>query len=180
MVTRMVAQKGLDLVRETLDRLMRETDAQFVILGSGEWDYENYFKEMQDGWPGRISACFGFIPELSHKIYAAADVFLMPSKSEPCGLAQMIALRYGTVPVVRGTGGLKDSVRDSGDGEGNGFVFQNYDSGDMFGALTRALVGYQDREGWSILVKRAMACDFSWGRSANEYIRMYRDLLKNG
>ena len=180
MVTRMVAQKGLDLVRETLDRLMQETDAQFVILGSGEWDYENYFKEMQDRWPGRVCACFGFIPELSHKIYAASDVFLMPSKSEPCGLAQMIALRYGTIPVVRETGGLKDSIRDSGDGEGNGFTFRNYDSGDMFGALTRALTGYQDRKGWTILMERAMACDFSWGRSANEYIRLYRDLIKNG
>lgn len=180
MVTRMVAQKGLDLVQEVFDRLMQETDAQFVILGSGDWDYENYFKETQARYPGRICACFGFIPELSHKIYAAADLFLMPSKSEPCGLAQMIALRYGTIPVVRETGGLKDSIQDSGDGEGNGFTFQSYDSGDMFGAVTRALDGYRNREGWEILMRRAMACDFSWGRSANEYIRLYRDLIKNG
>lgn len=180
MVTRMVAQKGLDLVREVLDRLMQETDAQFVILGSGDWDYENYFKEMQARYPGRLCACFGFIPELSHKIYAAADLFLMPSKSEPCGLAQMIALRYGTIPVVRETGGLKDSIQDSGDGEGNGFTFRSYESGDMFAAVTRALKGYRNQEGWKILVRRAMACDFSWGRSANEYIRLYRDLIKNG
>ncbi len=104
----------------------------------------------------------------------------MPSKSEPCGLAQMIALRYGTIPVVRETGGLKDSIQDSGDGEGNGFTFQSYDSGDMFDAVTRALEGYRNREGWEILMRRAMACDFSWGRSANEYIRLYRDLVKNG
>ena len=180
MVTRMVSQKGLDLVRDSLERLMQDTDMQFVILGSGEWDYENYFKNMQNKYPGRLCSCFGFIPELSHKIYAAADIFLMPSKSEPCGLAQMIALRYGTVPVVRETGGLKDSVQDSGDGKGNGFTFQTYDSGDMYNAVCRALEGYKKPEGWQILVKRAMACDFSWGRSANEYIRLYRDLLKNG
>lgn len=180
MVTRMVAQKGLDLVEEVLDRLMRETGAQFVILGSGDWDYENYFKEAQSRYPGRLCACFGYIPELSHKIYAASDIFLMPSKSEPCGLAQMIALRYGTVPVVRETGGLKDSIRDSGDGEGNGFTFQSYNSGDLYGAVDRALKGYENKEGWNILVRRAMGCDYGWGRSANEYIRLYRDLIKNG
>ena len=180
MVTRLVAAKGLDLVRETLEGIMQNSDAQFVILGSGDWDYESYFKEMQTKYPGRICACFGFIPELSHKIYAAADIFLMPSKMEPCGLSQMIALRYGTVPVVRETGGLKDSVRDSGDGQGNGFTFQAYDSSDMYGAVMRALRGYENREGWTLLVRRAMACDFSWGRSANEYIRLYRGVIKNG
>lgn len=180
MVTRMVPHKGLDLVKEALDRMMQETDIQFVILGSGDWEYENYFKEMQGRYPGRLCACFGFVPELSHKIYAAADIFLMPSKTEPCGLAQMIALRYGAVPVVRETGGLHDSVQDSGDGKGNGFTFKTYDSGDMLSAVTRALEGYSHPERWSVLVRRAMECDFSWGRSANEYIRLYRDLLKNG
>lgn len=180
MVTRMVSHKGLDLVKEAFDRMMQETEIQFVILGSGDWEYENYFKEMQGRYPGRLCACFGFIPELSHKIYAASDIFLMPSKTEPCGLAQMIALRYGAVPVVRETGGLHDSVQDSGDGKGNGFTFKAYDSGDMFSAMTRALEGYSHPEGWSVLVRRAMECDFSWGRSANEYIRLYRDLLKNG
>jgi starch synthase len=180
MVTRMVGQKGLDLVREALDSFMQNTDMQFVVLGSGDWDYENYFKDMQKRYPGRLCACFGFIPELSHKIYAAADIFLMPSKSEPCGLAQMIALRYGTIPVVRETGGLKDSIQDSGDGKGNGFTFRSYDSGDMYDAVMRALKGYKNRPGWKILVKRAMACNFSWGRSANEYIHLYRDLIKNG
>ncbi len=178
MVTRMVSHKGLDLVKEVLDRLMRETNTQFVILGSGDWEYENFFREMQERYPGRLCACFGFIPELSRKVYAGSDIFLMPSKSEPCGLAQMIALRYGSVPVVRETGGLKDSIKDSGDGEGNGFTFRTYDSGDMLYAINRALEGYSDPEGWSILVERAMKCDFSWGRSANEYIRLYRDLMK--
>lgn len=179
MVTRMVSHKGLDLVKEALDQLMSETDVQFVILGSGDWEYETFFKEMQGKYPGRLCTSFGFLPELSRKIYAASDLFLMPSKSEPCGLSQMIALRYGAVPIVRETGGLKDSIQDSGDGEGNGFTFQTYESGDMLQAIHRALEGYRNPEGWKILRERAMKCDFSWGRSANEYIRLYRELIKS-
>ena len=178
MVSRMVSHKGLDLVKEALDQLMWESDVQFVILGSGEWEYESFFRDMQGRYPGRLSACFGFVPELAHKIYAGSDIFLMPSKSEPCGLSQMIALRYGTIPVVRETGGLKDSIQDSGDGEGNGFTFQTYNSGDMLQAIRRALEGYAKPEGWSVLVDRAMKCDNSWGRSANEYIRLYKSLIK--
>ena len=102
----------------------------------------------------------------------------MPSKSEPCGLSQMIALRYGTIPVVRETGGLKDSIHDSGDGEGNGFTFRNYDAMDMLNAVRRAVEGYWQRDGWNVLVDRAMNCDNSWGRSANEYIKLYRGLIK--
>lgn len=179
MVSRMVAHKGLDLVKEGLDQLMRETGVRFVVLGSGDWEYETFFKEMQERYPGRLCACFGFVPELSRKIYAASDIFLMPSKTEPCGLSQMIALRYGSVPIVRETGGLKDSIHDSGDGLGNGFTFQTYNAGDMLNAIYRALEGYQNTEGWGILVRRAMNCDFSWGRSANEYIRLYRELIKS-
>ena len=178
MVTRMVAHKGLDLVKEALDQLMWETNAQFVILGSGDFEYENFFRDMQNKYPGRLCACFGFVPELSRKIYAGADIFLMPSKSEPCGLAQMISLRYGTIPVVRETGGLKDSIQDSGDGYGNGFTFRTYNSGDMLHALHRSIDGYYNRDGWKILVERAMRCDNSWGKSANEYIRLYRELVK--
>jgi starch synthase len=179
MVTRMVAHKGLDLVKETLDKIMSETNVQFVILGSGDWEYETFFKEMQIKYPDRLCACFGFIPELSRKIYAAADIFLMPSKSEPCGLSQMIALRYGSVPIIRETGGLKDSIQDSGDGEGNGFTFQTYNSGDMLDAVHRALASYEKKDEWNILIERAMKCDFSWGHSANEYIRLYRELIKS-
>lgn len=178
MVTRMVSHKGLDLVKEVLEQLMDETEVQFVILGSGDWEYETFFREMQGKFSGRLCACFGFVPELSRKIYAASDIFLMPSKSEPCGLSQMIALRYGAVPVVRETGGLKDSIHDSGDGEGNGFTFQIYNSDDMLQAVHRALEGYASREGWAVLTERAMKCDFSWGHSANEYIRLYRELIK--
>ncbi len=131
MVTRLVSHKGLDLVKAALDQIMTEEDIQFVILGSGDWEYESFFRSMQGKYPGRISACHGFIPELSRKIYAGADMFLMPSKAEPCGLSQMIALRYGAIPIVREVGGLRDSIRDSGTGEGNGFTFKNYDAMDM-------------------------------------------------
>ncbi|WP_169008918.1 glycogen synthase GlgA [Faecalispora jeddahensis] len=178
MVTRLVAQKGLDLVRDSFERIMTETNAQFVLLGSGDYEYESFFREMQSRYPGRVCVYIGFVPEISRRVYAGCDIFLMPSKSEPCGLSQMIALRYGAIPVVRETGGLKDSIQDSGDGEGNGFTFQTYNSGDMLYALYRALEGYANKEGWEILVRRAMACDNSWGRSANEYIRLYRELLK--
>lgn len=179
MVTRLVAHKGLDLVKEVLDQLMWESNAQFVILGSGDWEYEAFFRDMQNKYPGRLVACHGFVPELSRKIYAGADIFLMPSKSEPCGLSQMIALRYGTIPVVRETGGLKDSITDSGNGEGNGFTFQSYHGGDMLYAIHRALEGYAQSEGWEILAKRAMKCDNSWGHSAKQYIQLYKDIMRD-
>lgn len=179
MVTRMVSHKGIDLVRTILDKLMYEEDVQFVILGSGEFEYEAFFKMMQERYKGRVCACFGFVPELSRKIYAASDIFLMPSRSEPCGLSQMIALRYGSIPVVRETGGLKDTVFDSGDGEGNGFTFKNYDAYDMLNSIKRAIMGYKNKEGFNILVKRAMSYDNSWGKSANEYIKLYRSLVNN-
>ena len=170
MVTRMVSHKGLDLVKAALEQMMNEENVQFVILGSGEWEYESFFRTMQDKYPGRLTACFGFVPELSRKIYAGADIFLMPSKSEPCGLAQMIALRYGTIPVVRET---------SEDGKGNGFTFSQYNAMDMLNCIRRAIKGYWERDGWQVLVRRAMECDNSWGRSANEYIKLYRSLLKD-
>ncbi len=180
MVTRMVSHKGLDLVKAMLDDFLTWNDVQFVILGSGDWEYESFFKEMQEKHKGKFVACFGFLPELSRKIYAASDMFLMPSKSEPCGLSQMIALRYGSIPIVRETGGLKDSIIDSGDNEGNGFTFKSYDAGDMRYAMERALAGFANQEGWGILVKRAMESDNSWGKSANTYIRMYKSLIKEG
>lgn len=177
MVTRLVSHKGLDLVKQALDQLMREEYVQFVILGSGDWEYESFFRSMQDKYPGRLCSCHGFVPELSRKIYAGADMFLMPSKSEPCGLSQMIALRYGTVPIVREVGGLRDSIQDSGTGEGNGFTFKNYDAMDMLGAIRRAIAGYWQHDGWEVLIKRAMSCDNSWARSATEYINLYREVI---
>jgi len=177
MVTRLVSQKGLDLVTAVLEEIL-QADLQMVVLGSGDWQYEQALKAMAAQYPQKLSVTTGFLPELSKKIYAASDIFLMPSKSEPCGLAQMIALRYGTIPIVRETGGLKDSISDMGDGEGNGITFKNYDPYDMLSAIWRAVGAYQDGKDWPELVKRAMACDNSWGKSANAYIRLFKELLK--
>ena len=153
-------------------------DVQMVILGSGEWVYETFFRELQEKYPEKFCFCFGFVPELARKIYASADIFLMPSKSEPCGLAQMVASRYGTLPVVRETGGLKDSIVDAGKEGGFGFTFQTYNADDMLDAILRALAAYADSARLAELRQRCMTEDFSWGRSANEYIRMYKALLK--
>ncbi len=177
MVTRLVSHKGLDLVKCALDQLMREEYVQFVILGSGDWEYESFFRSMQERYPGRLCFCNGFIPELSRKIYAGSDIFLMPSKAEPCGLSQMIALRYGSIPIVREVGGLRDSIKDSGTGDGNGFTFANYDAMDMLGCIRRAIAGYWQRDGWRILVERAMNSDNSWTKSATEYINLYKEVI---
>ena len=178
MVTRLAGHKGLDLVRAVLDEMLSTSDMQMIVLGSGEWQYEEFFKEMAAKHPDKFALKLGFVPSLSRKIYAGADLFLMPSKSEPCGLSQMIALRYGTIPIVRETGGLRDSIQDSGDGKGNGFTFASYNAHDMMNAVRRAMEGYSQKDGWQILMKRAMECDNSWGKSANEYIRLYNALLK--
>lgn len=178
MVTRLVSHKGLDLCKAVLDELLATTDIQLVVLGSGDYQYEEFFRGLASRYPEKVGLCLGFIPDLARKIYAGADFFLMPSKSEPCGLSQMVALRYGTIPIVRETGGLRDSVRDSGDGEGNGFVFSSYNAHDMLHAIRRAVEGYNDKKGWPILVKRAMDSDNSWGKSANDYIKMYKEILK--
>ncbi len=178
MVTRLVSHKGLDLCKAVLDELLATTDIQLVVLGSGDYQYEEFFRGLAARYPDKVGLCLGFIPDLARKIYAGADLFLMPSKSEPCGLSQMVALRYGTIPIVRETGGLRDSVRDSGDNEGNGFVFSSYNAHDMLHAIKRAVEGYQDKKGWAILVKRAMDSDNSWGKSANDYIKMYKEVLK--
>ena len=177
MVSRLVTHKGLDLVKYVIDELLGDS-LQMVILGSGDWVYENFFREVQGRFPDKFRYCAGFVPELAQKIYAASDIFLMPSKSEPCGLSQMVACRYGAVPVVRETGGLKDSIQDCGDGFGTGFTFKTYNANDMLYAVRRALGAYANKNDWPILVERALRSDFSWGRSANEYMKLYRELLK--
>lgn len=177
-VSRLVDHKGLDLIKAILEELLNTTDVQLVVLGSGDWQYETFFRDMADRHGDKMAIRIGFVPDLARKIYAGADLFLMPSKSEPCGLSQMVALRYGTVPIVRETGGLRDSITDSGDGQGNGFTFKSYNAHDMLGAIRRGVNAYYDRQYWPTLVQRALECDFSWGRSANEYIKMYNQLLK--
>ncbi|MBE6760887.1 MAG: glycogen synthase GlgA [Ruminococcaceae bacterium] len=175
-VSRLVGHKGFDLVKAVFEDMLK-ADVQFAILGSGEWEFETFFYDMKEKYPDKVGLRLGFVPQLAHRIYAGADIFLMPSKSEPCGLAQMVALRYGTIPIVRETGGLKDTIQDSGDGEGNGFTFATYNAHDMLEAVWRALAGYSDAEGWKTLCLRAMNCDNSWKRSAGEYLKIYKELM---
>ena len=174
-VTRLVKHKGLDLVKRVFEELL-QADLQFAILGSGEWEFETFFYEMAQKYPEKVGLKLGFKPQLAHRIYAGADIFLMPSQSEPCGLAQMVALRYGTIPIVRETGGLNDTIKDSDDGKGNGFTFANYNAHDMQNTIWRAIDGFKNREGWQILRKRAMLCDNSWKTSANAYIGLYKEI----
>ncbi len=176
MVTRLVGMKGLDLVRYIFDELL-DLGMQFVVLGTGDYIYENFFEDMARRHGGTVAFTKGFLPDVARKIYAGADLFLMPSKSEPCGLSQMVALRYGTIPVVRETGGLRDSIVDMGEEGGNGFTFKTYNAHDMLDALRRAAALYEDRKGWQEAVVRALGCDFSWQRSAKEYMAMYRKVM---
>lgn len=178
MITRLVAPKGLDLVRAMLGEIM-QGDAQFVLLGTGEQDYEDYFRGLERYYPDKVRALIKFDKELSRRIYAGADVFLMPSQSEPCGLSQMIACRYGAVPVVRETGGLADTIKpfDPTSGEGNGVTFWAFDPYEMKNAVGRSLALYYDKPLWKKLVKNAMSCDFTWNASAEKYMEMYRSMF---
>lgn len=177
-VTRLVKHKGIDLVKCVFEEIVNE-DVQFAVLGSGEWEFETFFYEMSKKYPEKVGLKLGFNPTLAHRIYAGADMFLMPSQSEPCGLAQMVALRYGTIPIVRETGGLNDTIKDSHDGFGNGFTFKNYNAHDMKYTVMRALEGYKHKDGWSILRERAMKCDNSWKTSANAYLGLYKEIVEN-
>ncbi len=180
MVTRLVSHKGLDLVCAVIDELMN-WDIQLVIIGTGDSIYENRLRSVAEKHPDKFSLNLCFDSKFASQVYAASDIYLMPSKSEPCGLSQLIAMRYGTVPVVNATGGLKDTVlpfnRESG--EGVGFTFQSFNCDDMLYALRRALEVYGgDKEAWSKVVTNAMNRDSSWNQSAKEYIRLYKELLK--
>ena len=175
-ISRLVAHKGLDLVRAVIEEVLRQ-DVQVIILGKGDSAYENYFTDLARRYVGKFVAVIAFNPDLSRKIYSGADLFLMPSKSEPCGLSQMIASRYGAVPIVRETGGLYDSIKPVGNG-GNGYTFANYNAYDMLYVIREALNDYNNREEWQKLVKRVMSVDFSWSRSAKEYEKMYGEMLR--
>lgn len=176
MVTRLVAHKGLDLVKYIMEEMISH-GYQFVILGSGDREFEEFFEYMHEKYPSSVGLKIGFIPQLARKIYAGVDAFLMPSKSEPCGLAQMISLQYGTLPIVRLTGGLQDSIRDLGGEDGNGFTFSSYNAHDMMGAVDRCGELFKDKKKWNAAVENAMKCDCSWAKSADEYIDMYKKLL---
>ncbi len=171
-VSRLVSHKGFDLVEYVGDRIL-DMPVQMAVLGRGQERFEDFFRRLQNRYPGRVSVITDFVPPLARRIYAGADVLLMPSKSEPCGLAQMIALRYGTVPIVRETGGLKDSITDIDCQAGNGFTFQSYNADDMLYAIRRANEHFHEGR-WEFLVRHAMRHDFSWHQSAAAYAQLYK------
>lgn len=180
MITRLVDQKGLDLLIRILDEILDE-DVQFVVLGTGDADYEQTLQAIADRNRGKMAACLVFSQPLSHRIYAGADIFLMPSLFEPCGLSQMISMRYGTIPVVRETGGLVDTVQpyNQYEGTGTGFSFANINAHELLFTVKYACeVYYETGNAWKSLVERAMSGDYSWTRSAREYTDLYQTLIE--
>ena len=177
MVTRLTYQKGIDLLVNISDRLLQE-NIQLVILGTGDKHYEDHFKWLNYRYGGKVSANIKFDNSLANRIYASSDMFLMPSLFEPCGLGQLIALRYGTIPIVRETGGLRDTVNPYNQytGEGNGFSFANYNADELYNIIKFALWVYSDKKKWNQLIKNAMNSDNSWNKSADVYLNMYREL----
>jgi starch synthase len=175
MISRMVAQKGLDLITALGDELPK-LGATFVILGTGDAPFQDFWTRLASAHPARIAVRIGFDETLAHLIEAGADIFLMPSQYEPCGLNQMYSLRYGTVPVVRAVGGLADTVHDPAAGAtepATGFVFRDYSPAALLDALRRALAAHKDRRAWRALQRAGMKRDHSWDRSAREYVRIY-------
>ena len=178
MVTRLTPQKGIDLVLNVIREIL-SMDIQMVILGTGDWKYENALREIGKQFPTKLATAIYFSGDIASKIYGGSDMFLMPSKYEPCGLSQMIAMRYGSVPVVRETGGLKDTVPafDPTTGKGLGFTFKTYNAHDMLGAVQRAADLFLDRDKWvKGVVKNAMSADFSWNKSADDYLKLYKGI----
>ena len=175
MCTRMTEQKGFALVERMLDELMMYNDMQFMLLGTGDKRFEDFMRQAEFKYPGRLCAYIGYNEELSHRVYAAGDFYLMPSRFEPCGLSQMIAMRYGTLPVVRETGGLKDSVKPYNQftGEGTGFSFADFNAHEMKDAMLLAIDCYRKPEVMKSLIRQAMEADFSFSRSAEEYAKLY-------
>ncbi len=176
MVSRLVDQKGFDILSEAYEAMMTTLDLQFVLLGTGDQHYHNVFTNLRQRYPDKTSIFLTFNASLAQKIYAGSDMFLMPSLFEPCGLGQMAAMRYGSVPIVRSTGGLADTVEDVDPRRdvGNGFVFERYDAMSLFAAVTRAVETYKYKEQWQRIQRRGMERDFSWAASARRYTELYR------
>jgi len=177
MVSRLASHKGFDLVNYIIHEIL-DLGVQFVLLGTGEAEIEDFYRDLQSRYPEQVKVFLEFNKDLSKKIYAGSDIFLMPSKSEPCGLSQMISSRYGTVPVVRETGGLYDTIKpyNKYTGEGNGFTFANYNAHEMKDAVQRAVELYYDKKKWKTLVKTVMDVDFSWNVSAEKYMDLYKNV----
>jgi len=176
LVSRLTDQKGFDLIAAAADELM-SLDASWVMLGSGEQRYEDQWRGLAARHGGRVSATIGFDERLAHLIEAGSDMFLMPSRFEPCGLNQLYSLRYATLPIVRATGGLKDTVDDAGPaGTGTGFAFTQYTPGALVDAIRRSLAAYRSADLWRGMQRRAMRQDHSWDASAREYVKVYRAL----
>ncbi|MEW9698893.1 glycogen synthase GlgA [Paenibacillus sp. SI8] len=182
LVTRLVQQKGLDLIQHVLPEIL-SLDIQLVVLGTGEESYETMFRHAAAAHPDKVSAQITFSEPLAHQIYASSDMFLMPSQFEPCGIGQLIAIRYRSVPIVRETGGLRDTVQPYNEfvGEGTGFTFSHYNAHDMLHTIRRAVFFYKnDHEAWNRIQQNMKKIDFSWKKSAQQYISLYKELLKNG
>ena len=179
LISRLTHQKGCDLIVSIIDRLLQK-DIQFVVLGTGDYWYEETFKNLQYRYPDKVSANIKFDNSLAHKIYAATDMFLMPSLFEPCGLGQLIALRYGSIPIVRETGGLKDTISpyNKYTGIGNGFGFKNFNSNELMQIIEYALTIYDDKDAWNNIIRQAMDSDNSWEKSAMQYKLLYEDVVK--
>lgn len=178
-ISRLVSHKGLDLIEAVINEIA-SSDVKIIILGQGEWKYENMFINLEKEYPSKVSTHIAFSDDLAKKMYAGCDMLLMPSKSEPCGIAQMIAMRYGTVPIVRETGGLYDTVKPliKENNTGNGFTFKNYNAHDMLHVIREACYIYtNEKDTWKDLMERCMTCDNSWNASAQKYLDIYKSLL---
>ena len=178
-VSRLVDQKGIDLMLQIIEKFMSYTDAQLVVLGTGDRKYETQLWQMASKFTGRMSVQLLYNDALARRIYAGCDVFIMPSKFEPCGISQILAMRYGCIPIVRRTGGLVDTVshHDPVNEAGTGYCFDRYEPLDLFTSMVRAWEGFQYKEKWQELQQRAMSQDFSWIKSALEYIKMYKEVI---
>lgn len=177
-ISRLVEQKGFHLVQHILDEFLQE-DVQFIVLGTGDHEFEHYFSEVANRYPEKFKSLITFDEGLARRLYASADFFLMPSQFEPCGLAQLIALQYKTVPIVRETGGLKDTVTSYNEitGEGNGFSFTNYNAHDLLHVLKYSLEIYHDHEQYQQLIRNVNRSQFTWKNSAEKYVELYEKLV---
>jgi starch synthase len=180
-VSRLTSQKGFDLFADSIPIFLQREDMRLCVLGSGDAHHEKYFQWLRDTWPKKVGIFRGYNDELAHWIEAGSDVFLMPSRYEPCGLNQMYSLRYGTPPVVRRTGGLADTVQqwNPSTGEGTGFCFEEFSSHALAGTLEWVFKNWRDQESWQKLMQNGMAMDFSWDKQGPDYVRLYRSLVSS-